>query len=189
MGCSWQQHEWNKTSILTYPPTWTWELKTKLKENNIKLKKFKDFNKKQTKNDLIVCIIEILKWKVRFTKEMDGNWHQIFWDDFFLLVVVSTCFNFHVFIQVWMLLTLETCYVGGLQGHGDDDIRISTHVLLLFQLKKLNSSFWHSLGAWICCGCLFKRCPCLYLISIWSSRSMCHYWALQWFQEAFTLKF
>jgi hypothetical protein len=42
-----------------------------------------------------------------------------------------------VFIQVWMLPTLETCYVGGLQGHGDDDTRSSTHVLLLFQFDKL----------------------------------------------------
>ncbi len=75
MGCSWQQHEWNKTSILAYPPTWTWKLKAKLKENKLKLKKFKDLNKEWTKNDLIVCVVEILKWSVKLRREKNDNWH------------------------------------------------------------------------------------------------------------------
>jgi hypothetical protein len=91
-----------------------------------------------------------------------------------------------VFIQEWMLLTLETCDIGGLLGHGDDNIRLSTHVL--FQFEKLNSSFWHSWGAWISCGSLIKKCQGFSLISIWFSRSMCRYWALQWFKEAFYFK-
>jgi hypothetical protein len=50
-------------------------LKAKLKENKLKLKKFKDLNKEWTKNDLIVCVVEILKWSVKLRREKNDNWH------------------------------------------------------------------------------------------------------------------
>ncbi len=49
------------------------------------------------------------------------------------VLVLMLVFNV-VFIQVWMLLTFGTWYIGGLQGHGDDKLDYQ-HMSCCFNLK------------------------------------------------------
>jgi hypothetical protein len=71
------------------------DLKAGLKENKLELKEFKDLGREWSRNDLIVCAAEILKWSVKLRGEKDGDGRQFFRDDLFPLVAVSICFSVH----------------------------------------------------------------------------------------------
>ncbi len=78
------------------------ELKAGLKENKLELKEFKDLGRELkefkdlgrewSRNDLILCAAEILKWSVKLRGEKDGDGRQFFGDDLFPLVAVSIRF-------------------------------------------------------------------------------------------------
>jgi hypothetical protein len=71
------------------------DLKAGLKENKLELKEFKDLGREWSRNDLIVCAAEILKWSVKLRGEKDGDGRQFFRDDLFPLVAVSIPFSVH----------------------------------------------------------------------------------------------
>ncbi len=71
------------------------ENKLELKENKLELKEFKDLGREWSRNDLIVCAAEILKWSVKLRGEKDGDGRQFFRDDLFPLVAVSIPFSVH----------------------------------------------------------------------------------------------
>lgn len=72
------------------------DLKAGLKENKLELKEFKELGREWSRNDLIVCAAEILKWSVKLRGEKDGDGRQFFRDDLFPLVAVSIRFSVHV---------------------------------------------------------------------------------------------
>jgi hypothetical protein len=71
------------------------DLKAGLKENKLELKEFKELGREWSRNDLIVCAAEILKWSVKLRGEKDGDGRQFFRDDLFPLVAVSIRFSVH----------------------------------------------------------------------------------------------
>ncbi len=71
------------------------ETKLELKETKLELKEFKDLGREWSRNDVIVCAAEILKWSVKLRGENDGDGRQFFRDDLFPLVAVSIRFSVH----------------------------------------------------------------------------------------------
>ncbi|CAM6029717.1 unnamed protein product [Sphagnum balticum] len=66
------------------------DLKAGLNENKFELKEFKDLGREWSRNDLIVCAVEILKWSVKLRGEKDGDGRQFFRDDLFPLVAAGS---------------------------------------------------------------------------------------------------
>jgi hypothetical protein len=71
------------------------ENKFELKEFKDQLKEFKDLGREWSRNDLILCAAEILKWSVKLRGENDADARQFFRDDLFPLVAVSIRFSVH----------------------------------------------------------------------------------------------
>jgi hypothetical protein len=48
------------------------------------LKEFKMLGDHWSKNDLIICVVEILKWSVNLRRKEDNDGQQFFQDDLFM---------------------------------------------------------------------------------------------------------
>jgi len=53
-------------------------------EVKVDLKEFKVLRDHWSKNDLIICVVEILKWSVNLRRKEDNDGKQFFQDDLFM---------------------------------------------------------------------------------------------------------